>query len=94
MLGIAPHPQVPKERVIATIKHIHSHYKNMNFHIFKSEHSTKVVEELGFVKEVPWVPKPQWHPFDMVVVIGTESKQLYSGNGQQLTREFARELLR
>lgn len=94
VLGIAPLKGVTKQRIEDTIRHIHSHYKNMNYHLFRSEHSSEIASEIDFVKEIAWVPKPKWSPFDLVVVIKLDSKTLYSGDGSELTREFAMELLK
>jgi GT2 family glycosyltransferase len=94
VLGIAPLPGVSKDKIVSTIEHIKGHYKNMNYHLFKSEYSEEVEDQLDYVKEVPWVSKPQWQPFDLVVVIKPNGKNLYSGNGVEITREFAKELLR
>jgi GT2 family glycosyltransferase len=94
VLGIAPLKGVSKERILQTINHIYSHYKNMNYHLFSSENSSLVCKSLDFVKEVPWDNKSNWNKFDLVVVIGPNSKNLYSGDGTEITKEFAMELLK
>lgn len=94
VLGIAPLSGVPTDRIVSTIEHIRTHYKNMNYHLFSSEHATEVTNILKYVHEVPWEPKPKWNDFDLVVVIALNAKHLYSGNGQEITREYAKELLK
>ena len=94
VLGIAPLPGVSEQRVLDTIKRIHGHYKNMNYHLFASAHSSSISSSIEYVKEIPWENAPNWNKFDLVAVIGVNSKQLYSGNGMEITKDFARELLK
>jgi glycosyltransferase involved in cell wall biosynthesis len=79
--------------ITETLKSVHKHYKNMNFHLFYGTYSNSIAKGLDYVKIIKAVPRKQWNIFDLVVVIRPDRKILLTSEGKEITMEFGKKLL-
>lgn len=83
----------PEEMLIAAVESVHKHYKNMNFHVLKSESSKNISDKLSYVNLIDAAPRAAWNKFDLVVVVCPDRKLLLTSEGGEITMEFGKKLL-